>query len=137
MIDSHCHLYVDANPPKQDELVQEALDSGVETIICIGIDLESSRKSIDLAEKYDAVFATVGLHPHDAKKYHDKLINELRHLAGHKKVVAVGECGLDYYRNLSPKNIQKKVFAAQLDLAAELQKPLVIHTRESLEDVIS
>ena len=137
MIDSHCHLYIDASPQKQDELIKEAVDSGVDTIICIGIDVESSRKSVELADKYESVFATVGLHPHDAKKFSDTLIKELQRLAGHQKVVAIGECGLDYYRNLSPKEIQKSAFQAQLELAAELRKPVVIHTRESLEDAIA
>ncbi len=136
MIDSHCHLYIEASPQKQDELIKEAVDNGVETIICIGIDTETSRQSVELADKYDAVYATVGLHPHDAKKFSASLLKVLRELAGHKKVAAIGECGLDYYRNLSPKDIQKKAFQAQLELAAELKKPTVIHTRESLEDAI-
>jgi len=137
MIDSHCHLYIQANPSQQDELIKEAVDNGVDTIICIGIDSASSMKSVELADKYDAVYATVGLHPHDAKKFSDLSLNELRSLSQHKKVVAIGECGLDYYRNLSPKDIQKRAFAAQLELAMELKKPVVIHTRESLEDAIS
>jgi len=137
MIDSHCHLYIDASPQKQDEIVKSAVESGVDTIICIGIDAKSSRQSVELADKYQSVYATVGLHPHDAKKYNDTLIMELQRLAGHKKVVAIGECGLDYYRNLSPKDMQIKAFQAQLELAAEINKPVVIHTRESLEDAIA
>jgi len=137
MIDSHCHLYIDSSPQKQDELVKEAVDNGIDTIICIGIDAETSRQSIELADKYEAVFATVGLHPHDAKKFSDRLLNELRSLAAHSKVVAIGECGLDYYRNLSPKEMQMKAFRAQLELSIEINKPVVIHTRESLEDAIT
>ncbi len=137
MIDSHCHLYIDADSRKQDELVKEAVANGVSKIICIGIDVESSRKSVEMADKFDSVYATVGLHPHDAKKYSDNLHMALQTLAGHKKVVAIGECGLDYYRNLSPKEIQKKAFRAQLELAAEFNKPVVIHTRESFEDAIA
>ena len=137
MIDSHCHLYIDSSPQKQDELVKEAVDNGVDTIICIGIDVESSRKSVELADKYESVFATVGLHPHDAKKFSDSFLKELHSLSGHSKVVAIGECGLDYYRNLSPKDMQMKAFRAQLQLAAEIKKPVVIHTRESLEDAIA
>ena len=137
MIDSHCHLYLKANSEEQNKLVNEAVDCGVETIICIGIDVETSRNSVELADKYDAVYATVGLHPHDAKKYSDALLNDLRELAGHDKVLAIGECGLDYYRNLSPREIQKQVFSKQLELASEVQKPVVIHTRESFEDSLS
>jgi TatD DNase family protein len=137
MIDSHCHLYLKADSQKQEDLVREAFEAGVNTIVCIGIDLESSLKSIELAEKHEAVYATVGLHPHDARKFSAHLLNELRNLARHKKVVAIGECGLDYYRNLSAKEIQKEAFGAQLELAVETKKPLVIHTRESLEDAIT
>jgi len=137
MIDSHCHLISNVFSQNPEELVREAVENGVNTIICIGIDAVSSRQSVELADKYDEVYATVGLHPHDAKKYSDTLLKEIRELAGHKKVVAIGECGLDYYRNLSPQNIQKKAFTAQLELATELKKPVVIHTRESLEDALA
>jgi len=137
MIDSHCHPYIKANRKEQDDLIKEAVDNGVSAIICIGIDTATSRQSIELAERFDEVYATVGLHPHDAVKFNDSVLKELRSLAVHKKVVAIGETGLDFYRNLSPKEIQQKAFEAQLELAAELKKPVVIHTRESLEDAIS
>lgn len=136
MIDTHCHLYIRANPSQQDELIKEAVDNGVDTIICIGIDVPTSRQSVALADKYDAVFATVGIHPHDASKFNDKSLDEFRKLAENKKVAAIGETGLDYYRNLSPKDIQKRAFEAQVELAVELKKPVVIHTRESLEDAM-
>lgn len=137
MIDSHSHPYLKANLNQQDDLIKEAVDSGVSAIICIGIDEATSRQSIELADRFDQVYATVGLHPHDAGKFRDTLINEFRNLAAHKKVVAIGETGLDFYRNLWPKEIQQKVFEAQLELAAELKKPVVIHTRESLADAIA
>lgn len=137
MIDSHCHPYIKANKNQQDDLIKEAVDNGVDAIICIGIDEVTSRQSIELAERFDEVYATVGLHPHDAVKFSDSVLKELGNLAAHKKVVAIGETGLDFYRNLSPKEIQQKAFEAQLELAVELKKPVVIHTRESLEDAIS
>ncbi|HEX2896949.1 MAG TPA: TatD family hydrolase [candidate division Zixibacteria bacterium] len=137
MIDSHSHPYLKANRNQQDDLIKEAVDSGISAIICIGIDTGTSRQSIELAERFDEVYATVGLHPHDAAKFSDAVLKELRNLAAHKKVVAIGETGLDFYRNLSPKEIQQKAFEAQLELAAELEKPVVIHTRESLEAAIA
>jgi TatD DNase family protein len=136
MIDSHCHLYIDADFQKQKDLVLEAFDAGVDTIICIGVDAATSRLSIELAERFESVYATVGLHPHDAKKFSVNLLKEFSELIKHKKVVAIGETGLDYYRNLSPKEIQKKAFEAQLELAVDAKKPVVIHTRESLSDAV-
>ena len=136
MIDSHCHLYIKNSPEQQHRLIKEAAADGVSKIINIGIDIETSKLSLDLAEKYDSLYATVGIHPHDAKKLNDQSIEGLRKLAAHHKVVAIGEIGLDFYRNLSPKPLQYEAFEKQLELAIELKKPIVIHTREALEETI-
>lgn len=136
MIDSHCHLYIKNSPEQQDQLIKEATADGISRIINIGIDIETSELSVVLAEKYDSLYCTVGIHPHDAKKLNGQSIEKLRQLAVHQKVVAIGEIGLDFYRNLSPRPLQYKAFKKQLELAIDLQKPVVIHTRESLEETI-
>ena len=136
MIDSHCHLYIKNSPGQQDQLIKEAAADGISKIINIGIDIETSQLSLDLAEKYDSLYCTVGIHPHDAKKLNEQSIEKLRQLAAHQKVVAIGEIGLDFYRNLSPKPLQYAAFEKQLELAIELKKTIVIHTREALEETI-
>ncbi len=133
MIDSHCHLDFDAYDKNRETVINDAVSAGVHTLVNIGCDLASSERSIALAEKYDAVYATVGVHPHDAKTLGDDVLQRLRELAVHKKVVAIGEIGLDFYRDLSPRNLQRQAFEQQLELAADLELPVVIHTRESFE----
>ena len=136
MIDSHCHLDFKHYDGRRDEVVREANEAGVHTIVNIGVDLETSRRSVELAERFACVYATVGVHPHDAKTLDNATLTELRYLAAHKKVVAIGEIGLDFYRDLSPRDLQGKAFRTQLELAVELKLPIVIHTRDSFEETI-
>lgn len=136
MIDSHCHLDFKQYDGLRDEVVREANDVGVHTIVNIGVDLPTSKASIELAERYECVYATVGVHPHDAKTLDAQTLTELRRLAAHKKVVAIGEIGLDFYRDLSPRDIQAKAFREQLELAVELKLPIVIHTRNSFDETM-
>jgi TatD DNase family protein len=137
MTDSHCHLDFDAFDSIRDKAISEAIAVGVHTIINIGADLVSSRRSAELARTHDMIYAAVGVHPHDAKALDDKTLEAIRRLAHEPKVVAIGEIGLDYYRNLSPHPVQQKAFERQLELAVELQLPVVIHTREAFEDTYS
>jgi TatD DNase family protein len=137
MIDSHCHLDFEVFDGQRDRIVAEANQAGVHTIINIGVDVRSSERSVQLAERFDCVFATVGIHPHDARKADGRSMVALRALAGHQKVVAVGEIGLDYYRDMSPRNVQQRIFREQLELACELNLPVVIHTRESLDESLT
>jgi Tat protein secretion system quality control protein TatD with DNase activity len=111
--------------------VEQARESGVEAVVSIGIDAASSRLAIDLAERLEGVYATVGLHPHDAGSLDDALLGELEALAAHSRVVAVGECGLDFYRDLSPRDAQRRAFGAQIELARRAGLPLVVHVREA------
>jgi TatD DNase family protein len=120
----------------RDQVVINAQKSGVERILNPGINLESSRSAIGLSDMYAEVFAAVGVHPNDGLSWEKGTINQLRDLASHPKVVAIGEIGLDYYRDFTPRDLQKKIFNEQLSLAAELGLPVIIHSRESLEDVI-
>lgn len=134
MIDSHCHLnYIEKSGSVAD-LVTNAVDNGVHTIINIGTDLKSSEQSVEYSKQFDSVFAAVGIHPSDAKHSNDKILTEIRELTTEKKVVAIGEIGLDYYRDHSPRDVQRKVFKQQLEMAVEVKLPIVIHTREAFDD---
>lgn len=134
MTDSHCHLDFKEFRGRLDSVIEAARQAGVHTMVNIGADLETSRNSVSLAEKHEPVYATVGIHPHDAKTYNDDVAAELTALLGNGKVVAIGEIGLDYYRDLSPRPIQKKVLCQQLELAVKHQMPVVIHTREAFHE---
>jgi TatD DNase family protein len=135
LIDSHCHLDFPQFDADRDEVLARAVEAGVTAIINPGADLESSRRAVALAERYDNVYAAVGVHPHDASTLDPQVLAELRQLAAHPKVVAIGEIGLDYYRDLSPRPQQRAAFDAQLALAADLKLPVIVHQREAAADV--
>jgi TatD DNase family protein len=137
MIDSHCHLDFSDFNGERDRLVADAARAGVHTIVNIGVDLTTSRKSIELAERFDSVYATIGVHPHDARTLTPQVLAELRRMADHPKVRAIGEIGLDFYRDLSPRDTQRHAFRRQLQLAIETKLPVVIHSRESLDECIA
>lgn len=137
MIDSHCHLDFPHFDEDRDEVLSRAVDAGVTAVINPGTDLESSRRAVALAERYENVYAAVGVHPHDASTLGEQTLSELRQLATYPKVVAFGEIGLDYYRDLSPRAKQRTAFEAQLTLAADLDLPVIIHQRESGTDVMA
>lgn len=134
MIDTHAHLDFPQYGSDRDEIIKSAFENGLEAIFNIGTDIESSRKSIKLAEKYEHIYASVGVHPHDSKDCPKDYIPRLEEMATHRKVVAIGEMGLDYYRNLSPRDTQRRVFNEQLELALKLDLPAVVHIRESVDE---
>lgn len=136
LIDSHAHLFFKDYHPDLNEVIKRAQDVGVAYIICPGTDLQTSKQSIDLAEKYDIVYACVGFHPHDAKKADRKSLEEIETLSKHPKVVAIGEIGLDYHYNFSPPERQKEIFIQQIDIAQQRDLPIVIHSREAESDTI-
>ncbi len=137
MIDSHCHLYFKQYNGHREATVMAAREAGVHTIVNIGVDITTSQQSIALAERFKDIFATVGVHPHDARTLDDNGLARLKEMAAHPKVKAIGEIGLDYYRDLSPRDVQQRVFRRQLELAAELSMPIVIHTREAMADTMA
>ncbi len=137
MIDSHCHLDSKIYHGQIDDLLAEAGAAGVHTVVNIGVDIPSSETSVELAEKHEMLYATVGVHPHDASTLDDQALDRLRGLSKKRKVVAIGEIGLDYYRDMSPRPVQREAFRRQLELAVELQKPVVIHTREAFDDTMA
>jgi TatD DNase family protein len=137
MIDSHCHLDFPDFDPDRDQVLARAAESGVTALIDPGTDLESSRRAVALAEKHDSVYAAVGVHPHDASTLDRETLAQVRQLAAQAGVVAIGEIGLDYYRDLSPRDVQRAAFDRQLALAADLDLPVIVHQRESAADVIA
>jgi TatD DNase family protein len=135
VIDSHTHL--DRGPAPEGELVQAARDAGVRRILTIGIDEGSRRAALAAADAYDEVFAAIGQHPNNATGYDDAVTAELRELAAHPRCLAIGETGLDDYRDYAPRPDQERAFRAHIELARELGKPLVIHTRAAEDDTIA
>ena len=135
-IDTHTHLFFKNFDEDRDEVIQNALDAGVKYMLVPGTDIETSKQAIELAEKYEFVYAAVGVHPHDTKDWDNALINELRELAKHEKVVAIGEIGLDYFYDFSPKDKQHQAFDKQIQLALELNLPIIIHNRDSNDDIM-
>lgn len=133
MIDAHCHLNFHAFENDYDEVIKKAMSAGVHTIINTGTQISSSKWAIQLAEKYDNLYAVVGIHPHHADKLEPNWLSELETLAKHPKVLAIGECGLDYFNYKSngivDPQIQKAIFIKQLELAHKLKLPLQLHSR--------
>jgi len=136
LIDTHCHLDFKDFEPDRNEVINRAKTSGVGLIINVASSLEGSKSSIALAEKYDLIYASVGVHPHDAEKVNAAVLKELEGMASHKKVVAIGEVGLDYYRDLSPRDVQRKVFSSFIQLAKKTNLPLILHNRDSHKDML-
>ncbi len=137
LIDTHCHLDFNAYDGLRDEIIAEAAASGVTRILNPGTDLERSRAAILLAETYPGVYAATGVHPNSTAEFSAAHLDALRDLAAHPKVVAIGEIGLDYYWEDSPKDVQWAAFEAQLDLAAALELPVIIHNRDASDDVLA
>lgn len=137
LIDSHAHIDDQKFNEDREAVLENARTAGIEIIINPGADEASSYRAVEMSEKYPMVYATVGIHPHDAKDYepqkHDAL---LRDWAKKEKVVAIGEIGLDYHYDYSPRDIQQEVFIRQLIIAKEVKLPIVIHNRESMEDMV-
>lgn len=137
LIDTHCHLDFPQFIADRDEVVERAKTAGVGIIINIGSTLRRSRDVVQLALKYPHFYASVGIHPHDAKSFNQEAFKELDTLARQDKVVAIGEVGLDYFRNLSPSPDQVKVFEKFIELAGSTRLPLVVHCRKAQDDVLS
>ncbi|HEX2053130.1 MAG TPA: TatD family hydrolase [Actinomycetota bacterium] len=134
-IDSHCHL--DSLEASLDEALQRAEEAGVEAMVTIGTDLPSSREAVRLAERHPTVFATVGIHPYDAEDFDEIVGDEIAGLASSPKVVAIGEVGLDFYRDHASPDAQRRAFAAQIELAKRLALPMVMHIRDAFADVVA
>jgi TatD DNase family protein len=135
LVDTHAHLDDERFKDDMESVLRRAEESGVRYIINVGTDISSSKRCLELAESYPQIYATVGVHPHDAKDFGHESIKALRRLATKKKVVSIGETGLDYYRNISPRDAQIRAFQTQITLAEESGLPLIVHQRDAKEDV--
>ncbi|HIE57195.1 MAG TPA: TatD family deoxyribonuclease [Anaerolineales bacterium] len=134
MTDTHCHLYFRDYETERDAVLARAWSAGVERILIPGIDLPTSQAALELAESAPQIFAAVGVHPNDASTWDERSLEFLEVMAAHPKVVAIGEIGLDYYRDRAPRDLQQRVLREQVALAGRLNLPVVIHTRNASPD---
>ena len=136
-IDTHCHLHFDQFDNDREKVIQRSIQNKVESIITVGTDVETSKKALDLAEKFAIVYAAAGIHPNDSANVSESDILEIQKLLKDKKILALGEIGLDYYRLISPKEQQKRIFRIQIEVANKIQKPVIIHNREAHDDLLN
>jgi len=134
--DTHAHIHFSPLSDELSDVIKRASENGVKRIVTVGIDLEDSRKAMETSEKADNIFFTAGVHPHDASQFTLSQITEFEKLMSHPKALAVGEIGLDYFRNHSPEKRQKEVFLTFLDMAKTIGKPVVIHNRDASDDCV-
>lgn len=136
LVDTHCHLNLPEFENDLEEVLRRAEEAGVAKIVVPGIDLESSARAVRLAEHYSQVYAAVGVHPHAASTWEASTETALVDLISSERVVAVGEIGLDFYRSLSPSEVQRQAFRAQLAIAAAMDLPVIIHNREATDEIV-
>ncbi|MFO1441938.1 TatD family hydrolase [Bacillus sp. Bva_UNVM-123] len=134
--DTHAHLNADQYQEDLQEVIDRALVEGISRIVVVGFDRPTIKKAMELAEQFEFIYASVGWHPVDAIDMKDEDIVWIEELAGHPKVVALGEMGLDYYWDKSPKDIQKQVFRRQIQLAKKVKLPIIIHNRDATADIV-
>ncbi|MEJ5376150.1 MAG: TatD family hydrolase [bacterium] len=131
LVDSHAHLDMPQFEEDLPEVLERARQAGVEAVVSCATSLKSSKKALEIAQRFPGVFAAVGIHPHDAQECSEEALAMLSSMASHPRVVAIGEMGLDFYRNLCPQEVQIQAFRKQIRLARDLGKPLVVHDREA------
>ncbi len=136
LIDTHSHLTFEQLSDDIEGVLERSIAAGVTRWITVGTDMEHSGRAVELAGRHDDLYATVGIHPHDAKDANDEAMDKLKQLAENPKVVAIGETGLDFHYNFSKQPDQKRVFAAHLDLARELDLPVVVHSRNAFDETL-
>ena len=136
LIDTHCHLTFEQLAWEIDEVIERSIAAGVTGWITVGTDSRQNRKAVELAERFEGMYAAVGIHPHEAKDFTAETIAELKEIAASEKVVALGETGLDFHYSFSNQSDQRRAFEAQLRIARELNLPVIIHCREAFADVM-
>jgi len=136
VIDTHCHLDMKQFDPDRKEVIERAKAAGIEALITVGSDLEGTISAMKISAEYDYIYASIGIHPHDAKDFNDDIYRQLKEWAKATRVVAIGETGLDYHYDHSPRQVQRDVFEKHLRLAEETGLPVIIHSREAQEDTI-
>ncbi len=137
LADTHCHLDFNVYDTDRDEVLERACQAGLKRILNPGIDLPTSAAAIRLAGSVPEVFAAVGIHPNESQGFQPGMIEDLRELAAGNRVVAIGEIGLDYYRDWAPRQLQRQALLAQLELAAELELPVILHNRQASVDLLN
>jgi TatD DNase family protein len=137
LVDTHAHLTDPRLAPEVAEVVARAVEAGVRWIVTVASDLDDSERTIATAERFPQVYATVGVHPHAASSVDGGTFGRLEHLAGHPRVVALGETGLDYHYDNSPRDLQREAFRRHLELAARTDLPVVVHARDADDDVLA
>ena len=137
LVDSHAHIGARRFDRDRDKVMERAREAGISLVVDVGSDLESSKTAIGLTKRYDEVYAVIGFHPHNASRMMNGDLEKLAELTQQPKVVAIGEIGLDFYRNLSPRDTQIESFKRQLGLAEKLGLPVVIHSRDAQQEVLS
>lgn len=139
LVDTHCHLDMDAYEDELETVIQSAADAGITRIVTIGIDLSSSHKAVELARRFPQVWSTIGIHPHNAASINTDTWEQLKLLARDKKnkVVGYGEIGLDFAKNYAPRDVQIKYFELQLEMAKELNLPVIIHDRDAHDETLT
>ncbi|MBT3478422.1 MAG: TatD family hydrolase [Candidatus Marinimicrobia bacterium] len=136
LIDTHCHLYYEDLKNDLNGVLSRANELGVTRFICVGTNIADSRECLSIAENNENIYASAGVHPHDAKDVSDGYIDDIYELMEYEGMIAVGEMGLDYFRNISNPDIQKKVFCQQMEVAQDLNRPVIFHNRDADIDVI-
>src|SRR5690625_1945906 len=137
LFDTHVHLNARQYKEDREEVIERAFATGVHHMVVVGFDRETIPLALEIAEQYESIYATVGWHPVDAIDCTDEDLQWIEQLAHHPKVVAIGEMGLDYHWDKSPKNVQAQVFRQQIHLAKQVNLPIIIHNRNATEDVIT
>jgi len=137
LFDTHAHLNDERFEENRESLISSFKENGISYVCEIGYDLESSKRALELSEKYDFIYAVLGVHPHDSSKLTDKGLMELEKMLSHEKAVALGEIGLDYYYDNSERDVQRYWFAQQAELAKSLKCPISVHTRDAMEDTLN
>jgi TatD DNase family protein len=136
LVDAHCHLNFDEFDHDRVQVIERARENGIKRILNPGIDIETSKTALNCSFNYPGVFAAVGVHPNSGQSWTQNTLSEIKQLANDAKVVAIGEIGLDYYRDHTPRELQRSIFIQQLELAADLGLPVIIHNREASVDIL-
>ncbi len=136
LVDTHCHLFYDDLKNDLDGVLSRANELGVNTFICVGTNMDDSRECLSLSETHENIYASAGVHPHDAKDAPEDYVDQIYDLLTFDSMVAVGEMGLDYFRNISEPDLQQIVFRTQMEIAQDLGKPVIFHNRDADADVI-
>jgi TatD DNase family protein len=135
-IDTHCHLFYEDFIDDLDDVIRRSVDAGVHAFIVPATNHSTARRAIDLSEQYDNLFVGVGFHPLDLEHFSDEHLAAVEQMIGHPKVVAVGEIGIDYFYDRSPREFQQETFARQIDMAVRHNMPIIVHTRDSVDDAV-